>query len=138
MDEATGERVRGGRRGPRVQALMSPTGDPFGWGGEPAEDPDTQAPAPGGFVRRQRWGPRYGRGVVVFIVVLAAVLALAASLASIGPWAPSTQATPGIGTTSPAGTTSPSASTSPSGTTAPVGTTSPVATTSQTGTASPD
>ena len=101
---------------------MSPDGDPFlGWGGEPADGADTQAPARGARVRRQRFWSRYGRNLAVFILVLAAVLALAASLASIGPWAPSTQRTPAVGTTAPAGTTSPTASPPQTGTTSAPG-----------------
>ena len=101
---------------------MSPEGGAFaGWGGEPAEDPDPQGPAPGGPVRRRRWWSRYGRNLVVLIVVVAAVLSLAASLAGIGPWASSTRGTPPLGTTAPVGTTSPTASTSATGTTSAPG-----------------
>lgn len=101
---------------------MSPADDPFvGWGGESDEDGDPAASGPGGPVRRRRWSSRFGRNVVVFIVILAAVLSLAASLARIGPWAPSAQTTPALGTTSPAGPTPPNASTSQTGTTSPPG-----------------
>jgi hypothetical protein len=113
------------RRGePRAEVRMSPDGDAFaGWGGEPAEDSGTQRPAAGGPVRRRQWWSRYGRNLVVLIVVVAAVLSLAASLAGIGPWASSTRRTPALGTTAPVGTTSPTASTSATGTTsAPGGT----------------
>jgi hypothetical protein len=97
---------------------MSPADDPFvGWGGEPDETGAPQAAGPGGPARRRGWWSRYGRNLIVFIVVLAAVLSLAASLASIGPWAPGTKTTPTLGTTAPVGTTSPSVGTSQSVTT---------------------